>query len=94
MRGLEPGQINTFPGWQTPGRTFKRGERALILCMPITRKVRNEQETDQSEGEHSERTQFIDCALEFFNPIFHRQITLGESDFVKTSTRYLGRLNQ
>ena len=36
MRGLEPGPINTFPGWQALGRTVKRGERALILCMPIT----------------------------------------------------------
>ncbi len=42
MRGLEPGPINTFPGWQALGRSVKRGERALILCMPITRKVRAE----------------------------------------------------
>ncbi len=43
LRGLEPGPINTFPGWQALGRTVKRGERALILCMPITRKVRDEE---------------------------------------------------
>ena len=55
LRGLEPGPINTFPGWQALGRTVKRGERAVILCMPITRKVRDE-ETQQSEGEHGERT--------------------------------------
>jgi hypothetical protein len=54
-RGLEPGPINTFPGWQALGRTVKRGERALILCMPITRKVRNE-EACESEGENGERT--------------------------------------
>src|SRR5260370_1323014 len=54
LRGLEPGPINTFPGWQALGRTVKRGERALILCMPITRKVRDE-ETQQSEGENGER---------------------------------------
>jgi hypothetical protein len=53
MRGLEPGPINTFPGWQALGRTVKRGERALILCMPITRKVRNE--APESEGENGER---------------------------------------
>src|SRR6185369_15735987 len=34
LRGLEPGPINTFPGWQALGRTVKRGERALTLCMP------------------------------------------------------------
>ncbi|HSS21192.1 MAG TPA: ArdC-like ssDNA-binding domain-containing protein [Pyrinomonadaceae bacterium] len=55
LRGLEPGPINSFPGWQALGRTVKRGERALILCMPISRKVRDEQETDQSEGENGER---------------------------------------
>ena len=54
-RGLEPGPINTFPGWQTLGRTVKRGERALILCMPITRKVR-EKESQDSESEIQERT--------------------------------------
>jgi hypothetical protein len=31
-RGLEPGPINTFPGWQALGRAVKRGERALIIC--------------------------------------------------------------
>jgi len=54
LRGLEPGPINTFPGWQALGRTVKRGERALILCMPITRKVRD-QEAPESEGENGER---------------------------------------
>ena len=54
-RGLEPGPINTFPGWQALGRNVKRGERALTLCMPITRKVRNE-ETSEAEGNNEERT--------------------------------------
>jgi hypothetical protein len=55
MRGLEPGPINTFPAWQALGRNVKRGERALILCMPITRKVRDE-EPSESGGENGERT--------------------------------------
>src|SRR6266550_3078775 len=50
LRGLEPGPINTFPGWQALGRTVKRGERALILCMPISRKVRDE-EAPESNGD-------------------------------------------
>ena len=53
LSGLEPGPINTFPGWQALGRTVKRGERALILCMPISRKVR--EEAPESEGESGER---------------------------------------
>ena len=55
LRGLEPGPINTFPGWQALGRKVKRGERALILCMPITRKARN-QETTETNDENAERT--------------------------------------
>jgi hypothetical protein len=55
LRGLEPGPINTFPGWQALGRNVKRGERALILCMPITRKARNQQPTE-SDNENAERT--------------------------------------
>src|ERR1700730_4830737 len=57
LRGLEPGPINTFAGWQALGRSVKRGERALILCMPITRKVRDEQDTNNgdSDGENGER---------------------------------------
>jgi hypothetical protein len=56
LRGLEPGPINTFPGWQALGRCVKRGERALILCMPITRKHRDEEasaNTDEANGAHT-----------------------------------------
>jgi antirestriction factor ArdC-like protein/uncharacterized protein DUF955 len=55
LRGLVPGPINTFPGWQELGRTVKRGERALTLCMPITRKARDE-EAQETEGQRGERT--------------------------------------
>ncbi len=53
MRGLQPGPISTFPKWQDLGRHVKRGERALILCMPITRKRHNEETAndDESNGE-------------------------------------------
>src|SRR5262249_3390392 len=51
LRRLEPGPINTFPGWQALGRAVKRGERALILCMPIIRKVREDQESNDEASE-------------------------------------------
>jgi len=51
LRGLEPGPINTFPGWQALGRTVKRGERALTLCMPITRKARDEESHERRNSE-------------------------------------------
>ena len=51
MRGLQPGPINTFPKWRELGRHVKRGERALMLCMPITCKRRNEATNDEADGE-------------------------------------------
>lgn len=51
MRGLQPGPINTFPKWQELGRHVKRGERALLLCMPITCKRRKETGDEETDGE-------------------------------------------
>src|SRR5438045_4587583 len=48
LRGIQPGPINTFPKWQTLGRVVKRGEKALTLCMPLTRKRRDD-ESRESE---------------------------------------------
>ena len=36
LRGLRPGPLNTYPGWQKLGRQVRKGERALTLLMPIT----------------------------------------------------------
>ena len=44
MRGLEPGPISTYPGWKAKGRQVKRGERAIVLCMPVTSKRKAEDE--------------------------------------------------
>lgn len=52
QRGIEPGPINTYQGWQGLRRFVRKGERALILCMPLTRKSRDE-ETNEGEGERS-----------------------------------------
>jgi len=53
LRGLTPGPIATFPGWKEKGRHVKRGERALTLCMPITR---HKTETDKTTGEEKDVT--------------------------------------
>ena len=55
LRGIQPGPINTFPKWQTLGRIVKRGEKALTLCMPITRKRRND-ESQASDASSEEQT--------------------------------------
>src|SRR5256884_4210243 len=49
LRGIQPGSINTFPKWQTLGRIVKRGEKALTLCMPLTRKRRNDESAETNE---------------------------------------------
>ncbi len=40
LRGLSVGPIKTFPGWKNLGRSVRKGEKALTLCMPITIKDR------------------------------------------------------
>ncbi|MBA3439095.1 MAG: DUF1738 domain-containing protein, partial [Pyrinomonadaceae bacterium] len=47
-RGIQPGPIKTFPGWQALGRNVRRGERALVLCMPLTGKRRAAEADDDS----------------------------------------------
>jgi antirestriction protein ArdC len=35
-RGIAPGPIATFKGWKDKGRYVRKGQRALVLCMPVT----------------------------------------------------------
>lgn len=35
-RGIPLGPIHTFAGWLSVDRHVKRGEKALVLCMPVT----------------------------------------------------------
>lgn len=46
-RGITPGPIATYPGWQAKGRQVKRGEKAITLCMPITSKRKAEAEGEE-----------------------------------------------
>ncbi len=43
LRGLSPGPIATYRGWQEKGRQVRKGEKAIILCRPVTRSFENEQ---------------------------------------------------
>ena len=49
IRGIEPGPINTFPKWQDLLRHVKRGEKALTLCMPVTVKRKETDETGEEQ---------------------------------------------
>jgi antirestriction protein ArdC len=52
-RGIQPGPIATFPRWKERGRLVRKGERALTLVMPVTRR---HAERDRGTGEERERT--------------------------------------
>ena len=41
LRGIEPSPINTYQGWQKLNRQVKKGEKAIELCMPLTRTKEN-----------------------------------------------------
>ena len=56
LRGIQPGPINTFPKWQTLGRVVKRGEKALTLCMPITRKRHSDEASSETDASREEQT--------------------------------------
>jgi hypothetical protein len=47
MRQIEPGPLSTYPGWKAKGRQVKRGEKAVVLCMPLTGKRKAEDENEK-----------------------------------------------
>src|SRR5260370_19049367 len=66
LRGIQPGPINTFPKWQTLGRVVERGEKALTLCMPLTRKCRDDESKDKdAPREEQTYTTFVHKARWF-----------------------------
>src|SRR6185295_1926547 len=48
LHGIEPGPIDTYKGWLKKSRHVRKGEKALWLCMPLTRRKTNE---DTGENE-------------------------------------------
>jgi hypothetical protein len=36
QRGITPGPLATYPAWSERGRQVRKGEKALMLCMPVT----------------------------------------------------------
>jgi antirestriction protein ArdC len=46
-RGLTVGPLNTYQRWRALGRQVRRGEKAIRLCMPLTRKVKDSSGADE-----------------------------------------------
>ncbi len=46
-RNLPVGPINTYKGWESLGRQVQKGQKAIILCMPVTFNLKpNEKDAD------------------------------------------------
>ena len=60
LRGIQPGPLASFTKWKQLGRHVKQGEKALILCMPVTctRKERVEKEDGSTEEQAFAYTRF------------------------------------
>ena len=48
-RGITPGPLNTYKGWQQLGRQVRKGEKAIVLCMPLAYKKRVSREIQSPE---------------------------------------------
>lgn len=48
-RGIPFGPIATYKRWQELGRQVRKGERALTLCMPVTRKATKKGRDEERE---------------------------------------------
>jgi hypothetical protein len=57
-RGITPGPIATYVGWQERGRQVQKGEKAITLCQPVTVKGKPSQH-DDDEAEAGFRTIFV-----------------------------------
>ncbi len=55
-RGIAPGPLASFHRWKELGRQVKKGEKAISLCMPVTVKRK---ETDQTGNETESSYQFF-----------------------------------
>ena len=67
-RGIAPGPLRTFKGWQTLGRAVMRGQKARVLCMPVTLAPTDAEEDDRTRAP---RTIFVYRA---------RWFTLGQTE--------------
>ena len=50
-RQIQPGPLATFPKWKSLGRHVRKGEKAIVLCQPVTIKRTREHESETAEPE-------------------------------------------
>jgi antirestriction protein ArdC len=57
QRGITPGPMATFPRWKELGRYVRKGERAIVLCQPLS--VKRKGETDDGTEQPHVYTRFV-----------------------------------
>src|SRR5262249_56517222 len=58
-RGIQPGPIATFQRWKELGRHVRKGEKAIVLCQPVTVKRTRENEDRAEDAETFTFTRFV-----------------------------------
>jgi len=51
QRGIRPGPLATFPKYKELGRYVRKGERAIVLCQPVTVKRTRQQEDGTEDAD-------------------------------------------
>src|ERR1017187_4462037 len=58
-RGIQPGPLATYPKWRERGRQVRTGEKAIVLCMPITAKRKAEDQPGSDDRKPETFTRFV-----------------------------------
>ena len=56
-RELQPGPMATYHRWKELGRQVKKGQKAIVLCMPIT--IKQQSETTDDDSAEAVLTRFV-----------------------------------
>jgi hypothetical protein len=65
-RNLQPGPIATFLRWKELGRFVRKGEKALVLCMPVTVKSKQNRKSSTEDAGPDEPTSKSSSARTMF----------------------------
>jgi len=63
-RDITPSPLGTYKAWQEKGRQVRKGEKAMVLCQPVTFKTEQQErspETGELTGESEEVTRQAFC---------------------------------
>ncbi len=73
LRCIELGPINTFVGWKECGRSVKKGEKAIVLCMPVTCKRRQKEASGVITGGDDNDDNVTDGRAETFTRFVYKR---------------------